>query len=79
MMRCVAISSGNDTEDQDDCEEFCGQRFYPCFQEYDAVDQDDCKEFVSSGSILASKNTTGMHSSLLQISRYDGKCIFEIS
>jgi hypothetical protein len=30
VMRCVSISSSNDTEDQDDCEEFCGQRFYPC-------------------------------------------------
>jgi hypothetical protein len=30
VMRCVSISSSNDTEDQDDCEEFCGQQFYLC-------------------------------------------------
>jgi hypothetical protein len=30
-----SIFAEYDAVDQDDCDEFCVQRFYPCFQEYD--------------------------------------------
>jgi hypothetical protein len=42
-----SIFAEYDAVDQDDCDEFCVQRFYPCFQEYDG----DAFKFITDQSL----------------------------